>query len=242
MIEKLVGNETYLDTEASYKLLGISRQTFNANVKGKQVKPERFDGVKKPWYNKAALLALKGLSVRQKATIDLHGGPIAWGERLRASGFPDALTVDVCIEAESKLPVDLALAFDLEPDALFVKRTRKTTIEDGSVVVSSWDAYYPQEYISPMLLREMEEGFELDVVRRIREIYGLMVRIARERYSARLTSKQENEMLNLKASEPVLTLQRVGWSQDKASLLLVSDLVMRPEFFAPVYEYEVPPW
>jgi DNA-binding GntR family transcriptional regulator len=106
----------------------------------------------------------------------------------------------------------------LPADKKFVKRSRMTRADGVPICV--WDTYYPLVLVEGDILEEMKHGFEVDVVNRIREKHSIVVGIAKDKYSARTATFEEQELLQLLTNDPVLLLQRVSYTREKNMLVV----------------------
>jgi uncharacterized protein YqgQ len=237
-MSKIVEKEEYLNTEEVLAELEASKKRFYSNVKP-YLRTYHFDAKKTPWYRKRDVLALKSGKLARMASISISGIQRDWTTFLRSLGYR-ASTVDRTIEVGVSLPEDAVETFKLPSDEKFVKRSRMT-IADG-VPICVWDTYYPLELVEGDILEEMKHGFEVDVVRRIKEKHGIIVGIAKDKYTARTATFEEQELLQLLTNDPVLILQRASYTRDKKMLVLYSDMVLLGSWFAPEHEYEVNIW
>ncbi len=237
-MSKIVEDQEYLDTQEVLAELDASKKRFYSNVKP-YLRTYHFDAKKTPWYRKRDVLALKGGKLARMASISISGIQRDWTSFLRASGY-HAVTIDRTIETGVFLPKDAIEMFKLPADKKFVKRSRMTIV-DG-VPICAWDTYYPLELVEGDILDEMKHGFEIDVVKRIKEKYGIVVGIAKDKYTARNATFEEQELLQLLSNDPVLILQRVSYTRDRQTLVLYSDMVLLGSWFAPEHEYEVNIW
>ncbi len=236
-MSKLVEGEAYLDTSETLAELGISRQSFYSNVKP-QLKVYLFDGLKRPWYRTRDVQALKDGYLPRPASIVISGILKDWTTHVRALGY-QADTKNREIEPAT-LPEATAAIFGFEPTQQFVKRSRITFV--NRVPICIWDTYYPWELVAPDILAEMKRDEETDVVRRIKEQYGLIVGWSKDRYTARAATIKEQELLQLLRDDPVLVLQRVSRTRDKKTLILFSEMTLLGSWFAPEHEYYVDIW
>ncbi len=234
-MSKLVENEEYLDTEEVMEELAASKKLFYASIKP-SLHAYRFDGKKKPWYRKRDVFALKaGKSVR-KASIAITGMFGSWAAFARSQY--QAETELRSIEVTT-LPEDAVERFQLPADKQFVKRSRLTRVD--RTVICTWDTYYPLELVSD-ILEPMKRGVVDHVVEYIKEKHSLVVGRAKDVYSARMTTLEEQNLFQLLTDEPVLILQRASYTRDKKTLILYSDMVLLGNWFVHEHEYDVPIW
>jgi DNA-binding GntR family transcriptional regulator len=114
-------------------------------------------------------------------------------------------------------------------------------LENNRTVICTWDTYYPLELVSE-ILEPMKRGVVDHVVEYIKEKHSLVVGRARDIYSARMTTLDEQNLFQLPADEPVLILQRASYTRDKKTLILFSDMVLLGNWFVHEHEYDVPIW
>lgn len=236
-MSKIVENEEYLDTQEVLAELGASKKRFYSNVKP-YLHMYHFDAKKTPWYRKRDVLALKSGKLVRMASIPISGILKDWTVFLRSLGYR-ADTIDCSIETVA-LPEDAPASFNLPTDKLFIKRRRKTLA--NSIPICVWDTYYPLELVEGDIHAELKRDFGLDVVKRIRELHGIVVGWGKDKYTARTATLEEQDILGLLTNDPVLILQRISYTRDKKILVLYSDMVLLGSWFAPEYEYEVNVW
>lgn len=238
-MRKQIQNETYLDTEETMEVLDTPRKRFYANVR-KQLKPYFFEGFKRPWFNEREVMALKeGRTERSTPPITIPGIFPNWTNHVRSLGLQiDTLTRGITIvslDAEQ-----LPATFHIEPYRQFAKRSRISFINRQPICL--WSSYYPLELVAGEILDEMKRDPETDVVKRIQEVHGLTIAWAKDRYSARAASLEEQEALQLLRDEPIMVLQRVSYASDRKTLVLYSDMSLLGSWFAPEHEYPVAIW
>lgn len=234
---KTVEHEEYLDTREVLAELEASKKLFYSNVKPR-LQVYRFGAKKTPWYKKTDILALKSGKPVRKANIVISGILHDWTIYLRSLGF-HAETIVRTIEIVT-LPQDAVKTFRLSPEQRFIKRS-KMSLADG-VPICSWDTYYPLELVEGVIYEEMKQDFNLDVPRRIKEEHGIVVEVACDRFTARVASQAEQELLQLRTDEPILQLQRASYTKGKERLVLYSDMALLGSWFSPEMEYPVHVW
>lgn len=219
-------------------LLGTSKQSFYDNAK-RHLKPYHFDAKRSTWYSKAEVLNLKnGVAVR-KGAIRLSNIQQNWMQDISDMGYDARTENRGDIEIVSLLD-DAITAFHLPPTQQFVRRSRMTLVDDAPICL--WSSYYPLNIVEGEILEEMRRNVATDVVKRIKEVRGVIIRVSRERYTTRVTTPEEQALLRLVADDPVLILQRASYTQEKQSLVLYIDMTLLGSWFASEREYEVNTW
>lgn len=236
-MSKIVEGVEYLNTDEVLAELGASKKRFYSNVKP-QLRVYQFEGKKAPWYKKHEVLALKSGQIERTAPITISGILRNWTTHVRALGY-QIDTKNREIETVT-LPDKVAAAFGIDPERQFAKRSRISFV--NRVPICIWTTYYPLELVEGDIYEEMKRDEEADVVRRIKEKHGLSIGWAKDRYSARLATTEEQEVLQLLRDDPVLVLQRVSYTRDKKTLVLYSHMTLLGTWFAPEHEYEVNIW
>lgn len=234
---KIIESEEYLNTDEVLAELGASKKRFYSNVKP-QLKAYQFGGKKAPWYKKREVLALKSGQVERTAPITISGILRDWTTHVRALGY-QIDTKNREIEIVS-LPDKVTAAFGIAPEQQFVKRSRISFV--NRIPICIWTTYYPLELVKGDIHKEMKRDEETDVVRRMKEKHGLVIGWAKDRYSARAATMEEQVLLQLLRDDPVLVLQRVSYTRDKKTLVLYSHMTLLGSWFAPEHEYEVNIW
>ncbi len=234
---KIVENEEYLDTQEVLAELGASKKRFYSNVKP-LLKAYQFGGRKAPWYKKREVLALKSGQIERTAPITISGILRHWTTHVRALGYQiDTKNREIEIVT---LPDKVTASFGIAPEQRFVKRSRISFV--NRVPICIWTTYYPLALVEGEIHEEMKRDEETDVVRRIQEKQGLRIGWVKDRYTARLATTEEQELLQLLRDDPVLILQRVACSRDRKTLILYSHMTLLGSWFAPEHEYEVGIW
>lgn len=219
-------------------LLGTSKQSFYDNAR-RHLKPYHFDAKRSTWYSEAEVLNLKnGVAVR-KGAIRLTNIQQNWMQDIIDMGY-DARTENRGDIEIVSLPDDAITAFHLPPTQQFVKRSRMTLVDDAPICL--WSSYYPLNLVEGKILEEMRQNVATDVVKRIKDVCGVIIRVSRERYTTRVTTLEEQVLLRQVTDDPVLILQRASYTQEKQSLVLYSDMTLLGSWFASEREYEVNTW
>lgn len=235
----LIEGKEYLNTREVLEELATSKALFYANVKP-YLRVYRFGAKKTPWYRKDDVIAFKlGKPVR-KASIAISGILGDWTLYLQSLGY-QAETITRMVEV-TPLPEDAMQAFRLPAEMArqtFVRRSRMT-YADG-VPICTWDTYYPVDLVSG-ILDDMLRGEARNIVEYIKEMHGLTIGVAKDKYMARITTLDELNLFQLPTDEPVLVLQRVSYTQDKRTLILYSNMALLGSWFAPEHEYSVQAW
>ena len=112
----------------------------------------------------------------------------------------------------------------------------------NDVPICTWSTYYPLELVQEKILDEMKHDSSLDVVTRIKETQGIVVGWERNRYTARDTTLEEQELLKLLTNEPVLILQRACFTKDRQILTHVSHMTLLGSWFAIEHDFSVKIW
>lgn len=228
-----VDNITYLDTDETRRELEVTKPTFYKNVQP-VLQVYRFAGKRKPYYKKADVLMLKrGQLVAKHPPIVISGILKNWTDYARSLGFQvDTIGREIDIVSTPENPFTLA-------HGTFVRRSRISFV--NQVPICIWETYYPLALVEDFL-EEMKADDEFSVVTAIKERRNLVVGWATERYTARLATTFEQELLQLLDAEPVLQLQRASYTWDKKTLILYSDMALLGAWFAPTLSYPVDIW
>jgi DNA-binding GntR family transcriptional regulator len=235
---KIVNNQRFLNGKETMALLGTSKQSFYDNAR-RHLKPYHFDAKRSPWYSEAEVLHLKnGVAVR-KGAIRLTNIQHNWMQDIIDMGY-DARTENRGEVEIVPLPDDAITTFHLPPTQHYVRRSRMTLVDDAPICL--WSSYYPLNLVEGEILDEMRRNVATDVVTRMKEVHGAIIRVSRERYTTRVTTPEEQALLRLVTDDPVLILQRASYTQEKQSLVVFSDMTLLGSWFASEREYEVTTW
>lgn len=236
---RIEAGEEYLNGQEVMALWPASKNLFYDNIRPR-LQTYHFGGRKKPhYYKESEVLALRsGKPLMQRNPIIISGIFGDWTIYLRSLGYR-AETVNFAIEIVS-LPEEVIAAFQLPVSRQFARRSRMTLT--NGVPICTWSTYYPLELVQEKILDEMKHDPTLDVVKRIKETHGSAVEWERNRYTARDTTLEEQELLKLLTNEPVLILQRVCFTKDKQILTHVSHMTLLGSWFAIEHDSSVRIW
>jgi DNA-binding GntR family transcriptional regulator len=235
-LSKTVEGKMYLNNEEVQAELGASKKRFYNSIRP-QLRVYHFEAKQTPWFLREDVIALKNGKPVRKASISISGIQRDWTSYLSSLGF-HAETIDRTIEVTT-LPKSAIEFFHLSPEQQFVKRSRMSLADKAPIC--TWDTYYPYELIQGEIFEEMKQG-HVDVVKRIQEETGIVVGVAKDKYTARTATLEEQDLLQLVTNDPVLILQRASYTSDKKTLVLYSDMVLLGNWFAPEHEYQVAIW
>ncbi len=233
---KIVETEKYLNTEEAMSELGASRTRFYHNAKP-FLRAYRFEAKRTPWYKERDIRALKTGHPVRKASIPLSGILGDWTAYARSLGFQ--AETELCSVEVVTLPQDVVETFHLPADMQFVKRSRLTRI-DG-LPICTWSTFYPLHLVDD-ILDQMKHGLADHIVEHINEKHGVVIGKARDRYTARMTTFDEQALFHTATDEPALILQRVSYTHDKKTLVLYSSMVLLGSWFTVDLEYDVDVW
>jgi hypothetical protein len=231
--------ELYLNGQEVMALWPASKKLFYDNIQPR-LQTYHFDGRKKPhYYKESEVLALRsGKPLVQRNPIIISGIFGDWTIYLRGLGYR-AETINFAIETVS-LPEEVITTFQLPASRQFARRSRMTLAND--VPICTWSTYYPLELVQEKILDEMRRDSTLDVVKRIKETHEVTVGWERNRYTARNSTLEEQELLKLLTNEPVLILQRACFTKDRRILTHVSHMTLLGSWFAIEHDSSVGIW
>ncbi len=236
---RIENGEEYLNGEEVMNFWPASKNLFYGSIQPR-LQPYHFDGKKRPhYYKKSEVLALKsGKPVTRKEPITISGIFGDWTVYLRSLGY-QADTRNYAIETTT-LPEEASFTFHISAERQFVRRSR-ITLANG-VPICVWSTYYPLELVEGEILAEMRQDPTLDVIKRIREVHGITVGWEKNRYTARNTTLEEQELLQLLTNEPVLIVQRGCWTSDRQILTHISHMTLLSSWFAIEHDSSVKIW
>ncbi|MBX5457791.1 MAG: UTRA domain-containing protein [Thermogemmatispora sp.] len=233
---RIVNGEEFLTTAEVLKTWPASKKLFYDRIHP-WLRCYHFDGKVKPnYYKKSEVEALRTGQPFQREPILLSGILGDWTIYLRSLGF-QAETRTYAVK-RSSLPEEIARTFQIDPDQQFVQRSRMTIVSNKAPICF-WSTYYPLDLVKGTILSEMEKNPSLDVLKRIKEVHGITIGWERDRYLARNASPEEQKLLRLLTNEPVLTIYRGCWTQDKQTLTHISYMILLASWFAVEHEFPV---
>lgn len=233
---RIEDGEKYLNTtEVRTVFDNASKGRFYNNIQSR-LRVYRFGGKKTPWYKESEVLALKEGKPLRQADITISGIFASWTEHLASLGY-SSNTVDTVIEVTT-LPEDVCKNFQLPPDKQMVRRERMSFVDRQPICI--WSTYYPVDLVGN-LLDSMKKG-SVHVVEHIKDIHGITVGVTRDRYTARITTFEEQNQFHLRSEEAVLILQRASYTRDKKRFLFFSDMVLLGDWFVIDHEQDVDIW
>lgn len=233
---RIENGENYLNGTEVMETWSASKKLFYGSIQPR-LQAYHFDGKKRPhYYKESEVLALKGgKPAVQKERITISGMLGDWTIYLRSLGY-QAETISDPIEI-LMLPEEARATFHISPEKQFVRRPRKTLA--NGVPICTWSTYYPLELIEGKILTEMKEDPTVDVIKRIKEVHQIAVKLVRNRYTSRNTTLEEQDILQLLTNEPVIILQRAGWTSDRKILTHISHMTLLGSWFAIEHDEEV---
>ncbi len=210
---RIENGEEYLNGEEVMNFWPASKNLFYGSIQPR-LQPYHFDGKKRPhYYKKSEVLALKsGKPVTRKEPITISGIFGDWTVYLRSLGY-QADTRNYAIETTT-LPEEASFTFHISAERQFVRRSR-ITLANG-VPICVWST--------------------------IREVHGITVGWEKNRYTARNTTLEEQELLQLLTNEPVLIVQRGCWTSDRQILTHISHMTLLSSWFAIEHDSSVKIW
>lgn len=231
---RIENGEEYLNGNEVMTIWPASRNLFYGSIQPR-LQAYHFDGKKRPHYYKTSeVLALKsGKPNIRREPITISGIFSDWTVYLRSLGYQaDTLTNAIKIVV---LPEEASSTFHISPERQFVRRSRKTLA--NGVPICTWSTYYPLELVRGEILNTMEQDPTLDVVKCIKNAYGITVKWEKDRYTARSASLDEQQELQLLTNEPVLILQRACWTADRQTLTHISYMTLLGSWFAIEHDF-----
>lgn len=236
MMTRIENDEEYLNTKEAMKFFEAPNQRFYKIIKP-QLPVHRFDGKTTPWYKKSDMEALKAGKTVRKADISIEGMFSDWTKHLEGLGYL-AATLDDTREITT-LPEEAIKKFKLPADRLFFKRERMSYA--NGVPICVWSTYYPADLLEDVL-DDLVKGESIHVIEYIKDKYGFIVKSIEERYTARITTFEEEARFRTRNEQAVLTLQRVCCTKDDKDLVLYSDMVLLGDWFDAKRRYTVDHW
>lgn len=244
---ELVRNNTiYWDTQEVIDYLlkvggnGSTRESVRTGFyrdTRKRLRPYTFFGKSKPWYRKSEVMALGEGRLTNVPSIKISGILRDWTKYVKMLGL-NISTQNCTLEFGASLPKEMSTWLEVPEPMVFIKRQRISFI-DG-VPIAVWSTYYPWVLASPFEDKMKQEN-DFDVVEAIKASRGITIKCAKDRYSARLATQYEQEILQLKRPDPILQLERAAYSE-LGKIVLCSQMSLLGSWFQPEVTYPVDIW
>ena len=103
--------------------------------------------------------------------------------------------------------------------------------------------FYPVELAGGSILEQMQKDARFDVLFAIQESSGKVIKRVHEDVIGRLPTSQEQELLKIVRSAPVLEVQRTNYANDDdVTVIMFNRIVFVASHFVLSYDYTTPLW
>src|SRR5579875_1726386 len=132
-------------------------------------------------------------------------------------------------------PADVAKAMGIAEGTEVVRRVRL----QGTTTVPYRLAenFYPLDLAGGTILERMKQDARLDVLLAIKEAHGKVVKRVHEDVIARLPTGQEQKLLKIVRTAPVLEVQRTNYAEDDSMVIMFNRIIFVASYFVLSYDY-----
>lgn len=137
-------------------------------------------------------------------------------------------------------PADVAKAMGIAEGAEVVRRMRL----QGATTVPYRLAenFYPLDLAGCTILERMKQDAWLDVLLAIKEAHGKVIKRVHEDVIARLPTAQEQKLLKIVRTAPVLEVQRTNYAEDDSTVIMFNRIIFVASYFVLSYDYITSLW
>ena len=102
--------------------------------------------------------------------------------------------------------------------------------------------FYSVDLAGGSILESMQKDARLDVLLAIREAHGKVIKRVHEDVISRLPTSEEQELLRIVRSAPVLEVQRTNYAEDDKTVVMFNKIIFVASYFVLSYDYTTPLW
>jgi DNA-binding GntR family transcriptional regulator len=138
-------------------------------------------------------------------------------------------------------PPEVAKVFRIAEGAPVVRRIRLQGTATTPYRLA--ENFYPVELAGGSILEQMQKDARFDVLFAIQESSGKVIKRVHEDVIGRLPTSQEQELLKIVRSAPVLEVQRTNYANDDdVTVIMFNRIVFVASHFVLSYDYTTPLW
>jgi DNA-binding GntR family transcriptional regulator len=138
-------------------------------------------------------------------------------------------------------PLEVAEALGMIENTPVARRYRRQGTTDTHYRLT--ENFYPTSLVDEPTLRQMQGDVNFDVLLAIKRAHGKAVKYLHERVIARLPTLQEQALLRIVRSSPVLETHRTSYAYDEGRTpVMFSRIIYVASYFELTYDYVVPYW
>ena len=135
-------------------------------------------------------------------------------------------------------PTDVAGALDVPENTPVVRRLQRQGITTAHYRLI--ESFYPVELAGGSILERMQQGEKLNVLLAIKEVHGKVVKRVHEDVIGRLPTQDEQDLLKIVRSTPVLEVHRTYFAEDNTTVIMHSRIIFVASYFVLSYDYAAP--
>jgi len=102
------------------------------------------------------------------------------------------------------------------------------------------ESFYPTELVNGSLLESMQRDATFDVLSAIKEAHGKVIKKVHEDVIGRLPTSEEQRLLEIVRSTPVLEVSRTNYASDDKKVILFNRIIFVASYFILSYDYTFP--
>jgi DNA-binding GntR family transcriptional regulator len=136
-------------------------------------------------------------------------------------------------------PLDVASALGISEGASVVHRLRRQGTSVTHMRLA--ENFYPVALVDDYILGEMQKNESLDALAAIKDKYGKVIKYVHEVVIARFPSEQEQDLLKINRSTPILDVRRTNKDED-GTVVMYNRISFVASYFELEYDYQSPHW
>ena len=138
-------------------------------------------------------------------------------------------------------PADVAKAFGVAQGTEVVRRMRVQGTTTTPYRIA--ENFYPVDLAGGSILKRMQQDARLDVLLAIKEAHGKVIKRVHEDVIGRFPTAQEQELLHITRSTPVLEVHRTNYADDDdKTVIMYNRIIFVASYFELSYDYTTPLW
>jgi len=137
-------------------------------------------------------------------------------------------------------PSDVAKVLGIAEGSDVVRRMRRQGTT--SIPYRLAENFYPVALAGGSILERVQKDARLDVLLAIKEAHGKVIKHVHEDVISRLPTSQEQELLRIIRSAPVLEVQRTNYAEDDKTVVMFNKIIFVASYFVLSYDYITPLW
>ena len=135
-------------------------------------------------------------------------------------------------------PVEVAGALGVPENTPVVRRLQRQGIATAHYRLI--ESFYPVELAGGSILERMQQDENVNVLSAIKEIHGKNAKRVHEDVIGRLPTQDEQDLLKIVRSAPVLEVHRTYFAEDDTTVMMYSRFTFVASYFVFSYDYAAP--